>query len=484
MNKFYSCFFLLLFLSSSGIAQKRFDAFSGTVVFLVEGGASIAATDYTGSRPDYMGKAALEFFLPAYSSSSFGLRIFGNGGFISEQQESRTPEIFRTSVATAGGGVVYLLKASETVFPYLFAGAGLLWFDPKDENGRPLPGNRRGEYERREINYLGELGLRFLITDNLSFNLSAGTQISPFDNWDDSHEGISNDLMITVMGGLSFSFSSDKDSDGDGVPDSRDRCPGTPAGMSVDVSGCPPDEDKDGVPDYLDQCLRTPYRVQVDEKGCPVDSDKDGVADYLDLCPGTKAGMMVDKSGCPVDKDMDGVPDDEDKCPDTPAGIEVDENGCPYDDDLDGVPDYLDKCPQTPAGEKVDEHGCSVKGDIIRIEEGTKEIILSAGASFAFGSTKIIPAAYEELNKILIEMKQDPSSRWRIEGYTDNIGSDEANKRISRQRAEAVRDYFVSRGINNSRFEVVGFGKGNPIASNNTEEGRAKNRRVRIVRIN
>jgi outer membrane protein OmpA-like peptidoglycan-associated protein len=484
MKKFFT-FYLIIFISTLLHSQQhRFDAYSGTLVFSVEWGTSIAATDYIGSYLDYMGKGTLEYFIPSFSRSSFGLRFFGNSGFISEREETRTPVIFRTSVSTLGAGVVYMLKAGESFYPYFFTGIGYLWFDPKDDSGRPLPGNRRNEYDKSELNYLGELGIRFLITNNLSFNFSTGTQISPNDYWDDSREGATNDLMFTVMGGLSFSFLTEKDSDGDGIADSRDMCPGTPAGLKVDASGCPSDEDKDGIPDYRDKCLRTPAKVQVDEDGCPVDTDKDGVPDYIDLCPGTPAGMMVDQSGCPIDQDMDGVPDFEDECPDTPADVEVDIKGCPLDDDLDGVPDYLDKCPRTPAGEKVDEHGCSVKGDVIRVEPGKSEVILSAGASFAFGSTTILPAAYEELNKLVMEMKEDPVSRWRIEGYTDNIGTDETNTRISRKRAEAVRDYFLSRGISSSRFEVLGFGKGNPIASNQTEEGRAKNRRVRIIRIN
>ena len=90
------------------------------------------------------------------------------------------------------------------------------------------------------------------------------------------------------------------DSDNDGVPDSLDKCPGTPAGVAVDNDGCPPDSDKDGVPDYLDKCPGTPAGVAVDKDGCPLDSDKDGVPDYLDKCPGTPAGTAVDKDGCPI----------------------------------------------------------------------------------------------------------------------------------------------------------------------------------------
>jgi OOP family OmpA-OmpF porin len=89
------------------------------------------------------------------------------------------------------------------------------------------------------------------------------------------------------------------DADADGVSDARDKCPDTPAGVSVDALGCPLDEDKDGVPDYRDKCPKTPAGAPVDDSGCPLDSDGDGVFDYMDKCPGTPAGLAVDASGCP-----------------------------------------------------------------------------------------------------------------------------------------------------------------------------------------
>jgi len=93
-------------------------------------------------------------------------------------------------------------------------------------------------------------------------------------------------------------------------------------------------------------------------KTAPSDSDGDGVPDDMDKCPGTPAGVKVDQSGCPLDTDGDGVPDFQDKCPGTPGGVKVDATGCPLDTDEDGVPDYLDKCPNTPKGAKVDARGC------------------------------------------------------------------------------------------------------------------------------
>jgi outer membrane protein OmpA-like peptidoglycan-associated protein len=171
------------------------------------------------------------------------------------------------------------------------------------------------------------------------------------------------------------------------------------------------------------------------------------------------------------------VPDFKDKCSNTPPGVEVDENGCPLDSDKDGVPDYLDKCPGTSAGVQVDKEGCPIKEEV-------KEFTLSAGANFAFGSSTLLPSAYPELDKLVQVMEENPASRWRIEGHTDNIGSKKANQKISLERAQAVLNYLVSKGLSRNRFEVFGMGMDYPIAGNSTEEGRAKNRRVAVIRIN
>ncbi|MEJ2463144.1 MAG: OmpA family protein [Candidatus Thiodiazotropha sp.] len=90
------------------------------------------------------------------------------------------------------------------------------------------------------------------------------------------------------------------DADGDGVLDSKDQCPGTPAGAKVDANGCELDSDGDGVVDSKDQCPGTPAGAKVDAKGCELDSDGDGVVDSKDQCPNTPAGATVDARGCAV----------------------------------------------------------------------------------------------------------------------------------------------------------------------------------------
>ena len=486
--KFTFTFLLIaLLLSSANYSQtaktQRYNPFSGTIVFSVEGGTTLASTDYSGLGVDYLGRLSIEYFFPAWTKSGFGLRAFGSAGFLKGSDSNLDPQAFRTNLTSIGAGFIFDLSINDVAFPYLFAGIASLSFNPKGEGGVKLPNNEAGAYKTSEVNYLGELGIRFPVTDNLSLNLSGGVQISPNDWLDDQAKGVSNDMFFTAMGGISYSFLTEFDSDGDGVVDSKDMCPETPAGIKVDEFGCPFDSDRDGVPDYFDECSGTPQGAPIDKKGCPLDSDGDGVPDYTDLCPDTSPGVTVDEYGCPFDSDGDGVPDYLDQCPDTPYEVEVDKYGCPVDEDLDGVPDYLDQCPGTLPGVQVDEKGCELVIAPPAPEVNLNQLVLSSETSFEFNSTQLKSAAYPELDKLLQQMKKYPMSRWKIEGHTDNVGSEEGNIKMSQMRAESVLNYFVSRGIPQGRFEVVGLGSRQPVADNSTPEGRAKNRRVEIKRV-
>ena len=160
------------------------------------------------------------------------------------------------------------------------------------------------------------------------------------------------------------------DSDSDGIRNGVDECPSTPAGASVDASGCSSselDDDGDALSNAADQCPNTPSGESVDANGCSqsqLDDDGDGVVNSIDQCPNTPSGATVDSNGCQIvtDSDGDGVEDSLDQCPNTPTGESVDSSGCSQsqlDDDADGVVNSLDQCPNTPAGESVDANGCS-----------------------------------------------------------------------------------------------------------------------------
>ena len=280
------------------------------------------------------------------------------------------------------------------------------------------------------------------------------------------------------------------DSDNDGVADHRDECPGTPAGVTVDRRGCPIDSDGDGVPDHRDRCPGTPEGAVVDRDGCPVDSDGDGVPDHRDQCPNTPPGERVDQRGCPFeDSDGDGVPDHRDRCPGTPAGVAVNEDGCPLDSDGDGVPDHLDECPQTPPGYAVLPSGCALVGDRRLARPGepadaegfaterTQNFILK-GVNFEFDSSRLTPEARSILNDVAETMMAYPDVKVDVEGHTDSIGPDAYNLALSERRANAVKRYLVQQGVPAERMTPVGYGETIPIDTNDTEEGRANNRRV------
>ena len=170
----------------------------------------------------------------------------------------------------------------------------------------------------------------------------------------------------------------------------------------------------------------------------------------------------------PPDSDGDGVPDSIDQCPNTPHGVQVDAVGCPLDSDHDGVPDYLDKCPGTPPGLKVDAEGCEIEEMILR------------GVNFKTNSADLEPASAEVLDGVVAVLVQRPDSKAEIRGYTDSRGADAYNLKLSERRAAAVVAYLVAHGIPGDNLRSIGFGKDNPIASNDTAEGRAQNRRVTV----
>jgi len=271
-----------------------------------------------------------------------------------------------------------------------------------------------------------------------------------------------------ALGGLSFVLgwkTGPGDKDGDGVTDDRDRCPDVPADTA---DGCPvKDRDGDGVVDGDDLC---PDLAGAKPDGCP-DSDGDGVPDNRDKCPKVAARTA---DGCPGDKDGDGVTDDKDRCPEVPADTP---DGCPPPDkDGDGIVDADDRCPDEPENKNgyQDTDGCpdEIPQQVKRFTGAIK------GITFALGKAKIRPTSYPVLNRAVAVLKEYGELKLVIRGHTDNTGKRERNMELSRQRAEAVKDYLVGKGIDADRLRTEGLGPDEPVASNRRARGRAKNRRI------
>jgi OOP family OmpA-OmpF porin len=110
-----------------------------------------------------------------------------------------------------------------------------------------------------------------------------------------------------------------------------------------------------------------------------------------------------------------------------------------------------------------------------------RKIELRADSYFDFNKAKLKPEGEQQLEVVVRELNANPTIRVLIEGHTDSIGSHAYNQKLSERRADAVRDYMVSHGIDPSRITTKGWGETKPVASNRTEEGRAQNRRVELT---
>jgi outer membrane protein OmpA-like peptidoglycan-associated protein len=283
------------------------------------------------------------------------------------------------------------------------------------------------------------------------------------------------------------------DSDGDGVPDGDDACPDIP-GLKI-FKGCP-DRDGDGVPDYEDDCPDVPGSKLT--RGCP-DRDGDGVIDSQDECPDVPGPLEL--HGCP-DRDGDKVPDYKDKCPDDPGppeqggcpfldtdgdGIKDSEDhcptvpgppenyGCPYSDtDGDGVLDKDDRCPLTPGD--LANNGCPV----IKVEEAAVLKTAFENLEFQTGKAVIASSSYASLDELAVLLISKPTWKLKLSGHTDDVGSDESNMTLSKNRTQAVGKYLQSKGVAGSRLDMKWFGETMPKYDNTTPDGRQKNRRVEM----
>ncbi len=134
------------------------------------------------------------------------------------------------------------------------------------------------------------------------------------------------------------------------------------------------------------------------------------------------------------------------------------------DSDGDGVLDSADKCPDTIAGAKVNTVGCWVV----------------KGINFSTNKAEIRPQDHAGLDEVVVVLKENPTVKVEIQGHTDNMGAEDYNQALSEKRANAVKAYFVEKGIAKDRLSAKGYGMSQPIASNDTVEGRFQNRRVQL----
>ncbi len=305
-----------------------------------------------------------------------------------------------------------------------------------------------------------------------------------------------NDTPLEISQGID-ALGCSLDSDNDKIFDYEDICPNSSEKEIINgiyhegkMKGCPIDTDNDKILDYLDICpnnSKKELKRGVDIHGCPIDTDNDKIFDYQDKCPNNDINELAKgvyqkgrKKGCPIDTDNDKVLDYLDICPNNSVnelakGVyqKGKKKGCSIDTDKDGVPDYQDKCPNTRIDVVADKRGCVI------IE--TENIIKNGDDSFPYNAANLTEQGQSELDIIIKTIDDKFLKKIKVIAHTDNIGSPYFNHLLSLERADNVAKYMIDGGIVRKKILTVGKGKTQPLASNDTKEGRYQNRRFELV---
>jgi len=257
------------------------------------------------------------------------------------------------------------------------------------------------------------------------------------------------------------------------------------------VSNWPPDEEVELVSVATE--APPPLPPPVTEPVAPpppvnADRDGDGLIDSRDQCPDDPEDWddWKDRDGCPdPDNDFDGLLDIDDRCPNEPEDRDQweDEDGCPDpDNDQDGLPDMIDLCPEEPETYNGidDDDGCPDAPPTVVITAAGIEIY----EKVFFDTNR---ATIKEVSWPLLEIVSDVLRRHpeltliEVQGHTDSDGSDQYNKKLSGMRAKAVRQFLIDQGVEPDQLSARGYGEEQPIETNETDAGKAANRRVQFV---
>ncbi|MEW5545795.1 OmpA family protein [Pseudomonas soli] len=157
------------------------------------------------------------------------------------------------------------------------------------------------------------------------------------------------------------------------------------------------------------------------------------------------------------DEDGDGVFDRRDRCPDTPAGTQVNHMGCP-------LPQYPATAPQPEP---------AATPEVITLDDQGQVL-------FAFDSAELTQGAQQRLQGLLPKLNDPSVASVKVIGFTDSVGSDSYNQRLSERRASGVAEFLISQGLAPNKVTSQGRGESEPVADNDTDEGRSRNRRVEL----
>lgn len=483
------------------LSQERPGSFNrlGRWSLGLHGGANIWMSDFDKLHPSGAGDLFLRYALSRY----FSLGVLGGYDVLqAKSTESVRPAEFtaaETYIDTKGisGDVVAWLhfNAGRSVSPYLYAGVGVYRYHRHSPWNVPWPTDETIQ----TIHIPVGVGIEFAASQHMTIAIDLGARVldDATDHWAGAkHNMIGTDWYPTARAGLNFYFGSsdDDDDDADGLTNGYENRAGTNPELA-DTDG---DKlsDRDEVVRYHTSPLKS-------------DSDSDGLKDGEEVLTHHTDPRAIDtdkdvlKDGDEVlthhtdpskaDTDGDGLTDGEEvvRYGTNPLVADTDGDGL---NDLDEVKTYKTNPLKADTDDGTVHDGAEIvrgsnplnpaddvpKKEVIKVEVG-KAIVLK-GVVFASARSSILPESESILALAYNTLVENPKLAVEIRGYTDNIGSRSSNLRLSAARANAVRDWLVTSGIDGSRITAKGYGPENPIGDNRTAAGRQRNRRIEFFR--
>lgn len=378
----------------------------------------------TNDYPEWESNLGYGLFIKKQLAPSFGLKLDAHRGQLTGKlSDAPNAGSFKTDLNYAAAlkgvvnvGTVSFLKRQNSLGFYVQAGAGLTGYDLKSNANNNLG-------KRTELYIPVGVGANVKLGEVVALNIGYDANFLDADNLDGRWvNGSSNkDKWSYAYAGLEFTL---------GAKSKPSLQWSNPVALLYD-------ELKDPALRQEVEALKGRLtNVESSVENLKKDSDGDGVADHLDKCPNTPAGAKVDGSGCELDTDGDGVPDWKDDCPLEKGTPEL--NGCPASDSN----------------------------------------TIAENIQFEFNSSVLRTSSYPTLDKVSSMLRAEKSKSIQLDGHASAEGTAAYNMQLSIDRANSVKTYLVNSGVDAKRVSVKGYGETRPIASNATEEGRMKNRRV------
>ncbi len=310
------------------------------------------------------------------------------------------------------------------MLPYLSAGVGTMSYSPI-LNSKTVPQAYKPNGHINELFFPVGAGLKFNLAQGINLDLGYQMNFVDEDNLDGYSDGYQFDKFAYAHAGLEFAL---------GDRTKPQLAVSNPVKVMYD--------------DYVS--MNGALKSDLDAQKAALEAEKANTARQL-------ADMRSQLTAALADSDGDGVIDRLDKCANTPSGVAVDGSGCPL-----------------PEAKTITNTTIITEQDRAVVREAIKNL------EFDFGKATIRAKSYPSLDRVAALLTEKNFSL-KLAGHTDNVGSDAANLKLSKDRAESVKAYLVGKGANASRVEATGYGESQPIATNGTAAGRQQNRRVEFT---